>query len=159
MSAVLKQSKINFRPMSEADIERVGFIEKDAYEFPWTLDLFQDCVKIGYCCSVLEQDGKVLGYGVMYAAAQEAHILNICITPDLHNNGLGQVLLDHLLDLATAQSASVIFLEVRPSNQPALKIYRRAGFSIVGQRRDYYPTKFGREDALVLVKQLIDSSV
>ena len=88
--------------------------------------------------------------------ADEAHILNLCIKPDLQNNGLGKEMLDHLIDLAKVHHADVMFLEVRPSNRQALKIYEKSGFDEVGSRKDYYPAKFGREDALILAKQLTD---
>ncbi len=156
MSAVLKQATIVFRPMSEMDLEHVMEIEKGVYEFPWSIGIFQDCLKVGYCCWILEQDDMVSGYGIMSVLTREAHILNLCIKPDLQNNGLGKEMLDYLIDLAKVHHADVMFLEVRPSNGHALKIYERVGFDEVGNRKDYYPAKFGREDAVILAKQLTD---
>ncbi len=156
MSAVLKQSIIVFRPMSEMDLEQVIAIEEAVYEFPWSAGIFQDCLNVGYCCWLMEQDGCVSGYGVMSVLADEAHILNLCIKPELQNNGLGKEMLDYLIDLAKVHHADVMFLEVRPSNRQALKIYEKSGFDEVGSRKDYYPAKFGREDALILAKQLTD---
>jgi len=156
MSAVLKQATIVFRPMSEMDLEHVMEIEEGVYEFPWSIGIFQDCLKVGYCCWILEQDDMVSGYGIMSVLAGEAHILNLCIKPYLQNNGLGKEMLDYLIDLAKVHHADVMFLEVRPSNGQALKIYERACFDEVGNRKDYYPAKFGREDAVILAKQLTD---
>ena len=130
--------------------------EKGVYEFPWSIGIFQDCLKVGYCCWILEQDDMVSGYGIMSVLTREAHILNLCIKPDLQNNGLGKEMLDYLIDLAKVHHADVMFLEVRPSNGHALKIYERVGFDEVGNRKDYYPAKFGREDAVILAKQLTD---
>jgi ribosomal-protein-alanine N-acetyltransferase len=98
----------------------------------------------------------VSGYGIMSVLAGEAHILNLCIKTYLQNNGLGKEMLDYLIDLAKVHHADVMFLEVRPSNRQALKIYERAGFDEVGNRKNYYPAKFGREDAVILAKQLTD---
>ncbi len=156
MSAVLKQATIVFRPMSEVDLEKVMKIEEGVYEFPWSIGIFQDCLRVGYCCWILEQGDKVSGYGIMSVLAGEAHILNLCIKSDLQQNGLGKEMLDYLIDLAKAHNADVMFLEVRPSNGQALKIYERSGFDEVGNRKDYYPAKFGREDAVILAKQLTD---
>ena len=156
MSAILKQSIIVFRPMSEMDLEQVIAIEEAVYEFPWFAGIFQDCLNVGYCCWLMEQDGRVSGYGIMSVLADEAHILNLCIKPELQNNGLGKEMLDYLIDLAKVHHADVMFLEVRPSNRQALKIYEKSGFDEVGSRKDYYPAKFGREDALILAKQLTD---
>ena len=156
MSAILKQATIVFRPMSEVDLEQVIAIEEAVYEFPWSIGIFQDCLGAGYCCWLMEQDDCVSGYGIMSILADEAHILNLCIKSDLQNNGLGKEMLDYLIDLAKGHHADVMFLEVRPSNGQAIKIYERAGFDEVGNRKDYYPAKFGREDALILAKQLSD---
>ncbi len=156
MSAVLKQATIVFRPMSEVDLEKVMKIEEGVYEFPWSIGIFQDCLRVGYCCWILEQGDKVSGYGIMSVLAGEAHILNLCIKSDLQQNGLGKEMLDYLIDLAKVHNADVMFLEVRPSNSQALKIYKRSGFDEVGNRKDYYPAKFGREDAVILAKQLTD---
>jgi ribosomal-protein-alanine N-acetyltransferase len=156
MSAILKQSTIVFRPMSEVVLGQVIAIEEAVYEFPWSIGIFQDCLSAGYCCWLMEQDDCVSGYGVMSVLADEAHILNLCIKPDLQNNGLGLEMLGHLIDLAKVHHADVMFLEVRPSNRQALKIYEKSGFDEVGSRKDYYPAKFGREDALILAKQLTD---
>ncbi len=156
MSAVLKQATIVFRPMSEMDLEHVMEIEKSVYDFPWSVGIFQDCLSVGYCCWILEQDDNVSGYGIMSVLAGEAHILNLCIQPELQNNGLGKEMIAYLIDLAKVHDADVMFLEVRPSNSQAIKIYERSGFDEVGNRKDYYPAKFGREDALILAKQLTD---
>ncbi len=156
MSAVLKQATIVFRPMSEMDLEKVMKIEEAVYEFPWPIGIFRDCLGAGYCCWLIEQDNCVSGYGVMSVLADEAHILNLCINPDLQNNGLGKEMLDYLIELAKGHQADVMFLEVRPSNGQALKIYEKSGFDEVGSRKDYYPAKFGREDAVILAKQLTD---
>lgn len=156
MSAILKQATIVFRPMSEVDLEQVMAIEENVYEFPWSMGIFQDCLSAGYCCWLMEQDDRVSGYGIMSVLASEAHILNLCIKSDLQNNGLGKEMIDYLIDLAIVHHADVMFLEVRPSNEQALKIYEKSGFDEVGSRKDYYPAKFGREDALILAKQLTD---
>jgi len=153
---VLKQATIVFRPMSGMDLEHVMEIEEGVYEFPWSIGIFQDCLNVGYCCWVLEQDDKVVGYGIMSVLAGEAHILNLCIRSELQNNGLGKEMIDYLVDLAKVHNADVMFLEVRPSNGQAIKIYEKSGFDEVGNRKDYYPAKFGREDALILAKQLSD---
>ncbi|MFB3100102.1 MAG: ribosomal protein S18-alanine N-acetyltransferase, partial [Gammaproteobacteria bacterium] len=120
MSAVLKQATIVFRPMSEVDLEKVMKIEQGVYEFPWSIGIFQDCLRVGYCCWILEQGDKISGYGIMSVLAGEAHILNLCIKSDLQQNGLGKEMLDYLVDLAKVHNADVMFLEVRPSNGQAL---------------------------------------
>jgi len=155
MSAVLDDPLLSFRPMVDVDLNAVLTIEKNAYLFPWSETIFRDCLHVGYCCWVLEFDGKLIAYGVMSVAAGECHILNLCVSPDVQNNGLGSTILDNLLEIARTHGAEIAFLEVRPSNQQALYLYNKAGFNEVGMRREYYPAEFGREDALILARSLI----
>lgn len=148
-----------FRSMLHVDLKDVLAIEKRAYEFAWTEGIFRDCLCVGYQCRVLETShGFIQGYGVMSAAAGEAHILNLCVRPELQGRGLSRRLLDDLLTLAAISRAQTVFLEVRPSNQRALRLYANAGFCEVGLRRGYYPAAKGREDALVLAKELAEAA-
>jgi ribosomal-protein-alanine N-acetyltransferase len=143
------------RPMRQADIEAVSEIENRAYVFPWTPGIFRDCLRAGHQCWVLEADTKLLGYGVLSAAAGEAHILNICIAPEYQGRGHGRRLLRRLVDLARWHQAGQVFLEVRPSNPRAIELYRQEGFNEIGQRPNYYPAEKGREDAIVMAMELL----
>lgn len=154
MSAVLQSALTQVRPMQEADLGEVVEIEREAYLFPWSLGIFDDCLGVGYCCWVLERDGVVDAYAVMSMSAGESHILNLCVRPAVQRLGLGRAMLEHLLDLARKHKAACILLEVRPSNEAALRLYRSAGFNEVGIRRRYYPALRGREDALILARSL-----
>jgi ribosomal-protein-alanine N-acetyltransferase len=91
----------------------------------------------------------------MSVAAGEAHILNICVHPDYQGQGIGRKLLMHLLELVLDHHVDMIFLEVRPTNFAAIKLYLDVGFDEIGMRRNYYPAKMGREDALVFAKAVI----
>lgn len=155
MSALREPCIGQFRRMFFADLKEVLSIERRAYEFAWTEGIFRDCIRVGYQCRVLETPhGFIQAYGVMSAAVDEAHILNLCVRPELQGRGLARQLLDHLLELAKSLQARTVFLEVRPSNHCALRLYTNAGFCEVGIRRDYYPASKGREDGLVLAKEL-----
>lgn len=141
MSAVLNQPFMVFRPMVEQDLPGIMLVEGAAYEFPWAEGVFRDCLRVGYCCWVLEMEDVIVAHSVMSVAAGESHILNLCVHPASQNNGLGKEMLNHLLDLARQHRAEIIFLEVRPSNKVAIKLYQGAGFDEVGIRTDYYPAK------------------
>lgn len=142
------------REMREEDLDTVMAIERRAYEFPWTEGIFRDCLRLGYVCHVLQADEGLLGYGVMSVAVGECHLLNLCISPGYQRRGLGRWLLHHLLREARAQKASVALLEVRVSNRAAYALYQRTGFDEIGMRKDYYPARRGREDALILAREL-----
>jgi len=154
MSAVIRESVINFRPMDERDLTDVLDIEKAAYEFPWSRVIFRDCLRVGYCCWVLECDDVIQGYSIMSVAVGECHILNLCVNPQSHGKGYGAILLDFMLDVARKHRADTAFLEVRPSNGAAKRLYLQAGFDEVGLRRNYYPARCGREDALIMARGL-----
>lgn len=154
MSAVLKSSPAAVRPMVEADLDDVLAIERRGYEFPWSRTIFEDCLRMGYCCWLLEYERAVAGHAVMSVAVGEAHILNLCIDTSLQQRGMGRLLLNHMLDLAASHRAQMMFLEVRPSNVAAQRLYESAGFNEVGVRRNYYPARIKREDAVIMARQL-----
>lgn len=154
MSAVIQESILNFRPMEEEDLTAVLAIEQAAYEFPWTRTIFRDCLRVGYSCWVMERDGLIDAYGVMSVAAGESHILNLCVYPRSQGLGYGTITLEFLLDMARKLNADTAFLEVRPTNQPARRLYEQSGFNEVGIRRNYYPAQYGREDAIIMARSL-----
>jgi len=133
----------------------VAALERRAYEFPWTEGIFRDCLRAGYGCWVLALDAEIAGYGVLSVAAGEAHLLNVCVAPRLQGEGHGRRLMKRLIDLARWHQAQRIFLEVRPSNPRAIRLYHDLGFNEIGRRPNYYPARQGREDALVLALELL----
>ncbi len=156
MSAVVEQGQEPSRRMREQDLTRVLEIERRAYDFPWTAGVFRDCMRVGYGCWVGLSADTVVGYLILSVVAGEAHVLNLCIDPARHGEGHGARLLEAGLDHAARLGAESIFLEVRPSNRPALQLYERRGFCEVGMRPGYYPVIGGRrEDALILARQLL----
>ncbi len=150
MSA-LPQELWSLAPMTAEHLPAVLEIERRAYPFPWTEGIFRDCLKVGYSAWVVQDvRGEILAYALMSMAVGEAHILNLCVEPAHHGQGLGRFLLDHLMQLARSANMTVLLLEVRRSNTAARRLYERAGFRTFGIRKGYYPAHEGREDALVL---------
>jgi len=142
--------EIAIRPMHEQEVPAVVALEREAYLFPWTEGIFRDCLRVGYLCRVIDLEGTVVGFGIMSCGAGEAHVLNICVRPDLRCRGIGRRMLDYLLDRGYDAGMLEAFLEVRPSNVAAIRLYQSAGFEQVGIRRGYYQAVGGREDAVVL---------
>jgi ribosomal-protein-alanine N-acetyltransferase len=142
--------EIGIRAMTEADVAEVFAVERASYQFPWSEGIFRDCLRVGYVCRVLASASRVVGYGVMSVGAGEAHVLNLCVADGYRCRGLGRRMLGYMLERGAAAGMSEAFLEVRPSNTAAIRLYQATGFEQVGMRRGYYQAVGGREDAAVL---------
>jgi ribosomal-protein-alanine N-acetyltransferase len=151
----MAEAPTSIRDMTHDDLAMVSDIERRSYEFPWSHGVFRDCLLAGYRSSVLVREERVAGYGILSIAAGEAHILNLCVEPEFRSLGYGEQLLDRLLLQARASSVEEVLLEVRPSNETALALYRKKGFYQVANRPAYYQSHAGREDAAVLSKKLV----
>ena len=153
MSSVKRERElaaVDIRPMNDLDIPVVGVIERAGYQFPWSEGIFRDCLRVGYVCRVVEVSGDMAGYGIMSVGAGEAHVLNVCIRDEYRCRGLARRILLYLLERARIAGMYEAFLEVRPSNTAAARLYHSLGFEQVGIRRGYYQATVGREDAQVL---------
>jgi ribosomal-protein-alanine N-acetyltransferase len=153
MSAVLKDEP-RFAPMREPELAEVLAIENAIYTHPWTRGNFADSLKAGYQCWTWRAGAELVGYFIVLIAAGEAHLLNLSVAAGYQRGGHGSALLVEAMRLARARGAAHIFLEVRPSNDGAKALYRRFGFHQVAVRPGYYPSRGGREDALVLTLAL-----
>ena len=140
--------------MQLTDLPDVLRNERRGYTHPWTEGIFRDCLGNGQECWLLLCSDQNVGHGILSVAAGESHLLNVCVHPDFQGHGFGRILVEHLLERARKGEASTIFLEVRPSNVAACELYDKLGFNEVGIRENYYPSNVGREDALVLAKEL-----
>jgi ribosomal-protein-alanine N-acetyltransferase len=138
------------RPMRPADLDRIMAIEPVIYTHPWTRGNFDDSMRVGYSCWVIDCDGVVAGYGVLMIGVREAHLLNLSVAPEWQGRGLGRSLLEHFLRIGRDSDAQQMFLEVRPSNTSARRLYAEFGFRDISVRRGYYPAAGGREDAMLM---------
>jgi len=146
--------EVLIRPMRVTDVADVVTIERASYQFPWSEGIFRDCLRVGYVCRVVTLSRQLVAYGVMSFGAGEAHILNLCVGPAHRCRGVGRGLLNSLVERASAAGMAEAFLEVRPSNTAAIRLYLALGFEHVGMRRGYYQAVGGREDAAVLKRML-----
>jgi ribosomal-protein-alanine N-acetyltransferase len=150
----LLRPEVLIRPMRVTDVSEVVAIERASYQFPWSEGIFRDCLRVGYVCRVITVSRQVSAYGVMSFGAGEAHILNLCVSELYRRHGMGKRLLASLMERAAAAGMAEAFLEVRPSNTSAIRLYLALGFEQVGTRRGYYQAVGGREDAAVLKRVL-----
>jgi [ribosomal protein S18]-alanine N-acetyltransferase len=149
MSAVLKPN-YQFRPMTERDLDAIMEIEPHIYSHPWTRGNFADSLKSAHSAWVLVQDANIIGYALMMMVLDEAHLLNLSISQSYQKQGLGRLLLEHMIQIAQDLKAANMFLEVRASNISAIALYENVGFNEMAVRRGYYPAHQGREDAILM---------
>ena len=145
----------DIRCMQMEDLPHVLRNERRAYTHPWSEGIFQDCLTRGHECWLMIYGGRIVGHGIISVAAGESHLLNVCVHPECQGSGFGRAMVEHLLRRAQARNAGSMFLEVRSSNMVAYQLYEKLGFNEIGRRENYYPACAGREDAIVLVKELL----
>jgi ribosomal-protein-alanine N-acetyltransferase len=152
MSAAHAQDSLVFAPMRESDLDEVVALEQAVYPYPWTRPNFADSLSAGYEATVVRDEaGALAGYYLAMWAVDEAHLLNVAVAADHQGQGIGRRLLDRLSARAREQGMESILLEVRPTNERALKVYRHYGYIAIGVRKGYYPAgPKGREDAIVM---------
>ena len=168
-SATDDVSELSFLPMTETDLDSVLAIESVSHIHPWTKGNFSDSLAAGhwaYCVRPQLTDavkGSYLdpeilwAYCILFPAVDELHLLNITVSPKLRRLGIGIKMMNAIEGVAAQQKMPRIILEVRPTNESALKLYQSLGYEQIGVRRNYYPvdTASGlREDALVLAKSI-----
>ena len=124
--------------MEEIDLPWVLSIEERAYSFPWTLRGFENSLDQGLNYILCSEQGKPLGYVCLLIVLDEAHVLNFCVSPDFQKKGVGQAALSKLKEKLKESGFSIMFLEVRESNQAAQKLYTQGAFSKDGVRKEYY---------------------
>jgi [ribosomal protein S18]-alanine N-acetyltransferase len=138
------------RPMTAADVPAVVAIETEAFSTPWHADTFEGLIgREGLDLLVLDDpDDGILGYAVLWCVLDQGELANIAIRPELRGRGLGARLLREVIETSRARGVTNLYLEVRGSNQGAIALYQRFGFTDVGTRKNYYQSP--KEDARVM---------
>ncbi len=139
------------RVMLDDDLAEVHSIETSANRFPWSVKNFSDSLDAGHHAWVyIDPYDVIIGFAIVQLVLDEAHLLNICVRPDMQGQGYGRRILEHIIDHAMSKSATLLVLEVRQSNQRAQSLYEQFGFNEMTVRRGYYPAEQGREDAILM---------
>ena len=137
-------------PMTVDDLDEVLAIERLSFQTPWSRGAFRYELtqnRVARCLVVRE--GRVLsGYLCLWEIGREIHITNLAVDPARRRRGLARLLLGSVLEDARSRTLDMVFLEVRPTNEEALKLYESLGFRVIGRRKGYYFDT--GEDALVM---------
>ncbi|WP_172959675.1 ribosomal protein S18-alanine N-acetyltransferase [Thiomicrorhabdus aquaedulcis] len=152
------------RVMQEADLDWVLAVENNAYDFPWSRQGFENSLDQGLNYVFCTLDHTRLGYCCMLPVLDEVDVLNICIVPQFQGTGVAKQAMQKVLDSLALADYKVVFLEVRESNEPALKLYSGLGFNKNGVRHNYYKAWVwdedvcdlieGKEDAILMLRSL-----
>lgn len=129
-------------------------MEVSANHFPWSLHQFHDSFSIGDFGWGIERANLLVAFALFSHVIDEATLLNIVVHPHWQRRGLARELLVHGLRQLSERGATRCLLEVRVSNLGAIALYSSLGFGVDGRRRDYYPAHNGREDALLMSRDL-----
>ena len=140
---------LQIRKMERADAAEVSRLEAEIFTKPWSQQGFLDALSgENVIFLVAESLGKIVGYCGMYCAADEGEITNVAVAPEARNRGVGKLLMAQFLEEAKKAGARQVILEVRVSNEAALHLYEKFGFSVCGIRKDFYEEPV--EDAYVM---------
>ncbi len=145
MTAVL----IDIRRLDLSDLDAIDAIEQRAYPTPWSRAMFaSELVKPTSICLGAFDGSELVGYIVNSRYVDAWHVMNVAVDPDHRRRGIATQLLQHLFELTHGDERRGYTLEVRISNDPAIRLYERLGFEPRGLRRGYYTDN--REDALIM---------
>lgn len=135
--------------MACEDLDAVLEIESASFPRPWTRRHFQDEIdsSFGHPVVAVTPQGTVAGYLCLKQIFDEGEILDVAVKASLRNHGIGQILVEHALEMSRELGATVVSLEVRVGNSGAVALYRRLGFREVGRRKGYYENG---DDALLM---------
>lgn len=140
--------------MNKSHIDGIMEIEKDSFAIPWSRAAVEKELSNNLAIyAVVKENDKVVGYGGMWHVVNEGHITNIAVHKDYRHKGIGNIIVNKLIEIAEEKEMIGLTLEVRKSNLPALELYRKNGFKLEGIRPEYYEDN--KEDAYIMWKYLI----
>lgn len=150
-------ARIKIRPLELRDLNEVLLIEECSFRPPWSRSTFlSELEEEDRYYVVAEAEGKVIGYAGFYYFFEEGHITTMAVAPNWRRQGIGKLLLNHLIEKAKEIGLKELSLEVRESNQIARKMYQKFGFKMVARRKKYYVQPI--EDAIIMSLKLNSTS-
>jgi len=149
-----------FRRLRLRDLGAIEEIETRCYDTPWSRSMFAGEISkpSSICLGAFDEElGSLVGYLIISRYVDAWHVMNIAVDPTYQGRGVAKMLLEQLFDLTGADGRRGYTLEVRVSNDRAIKLYERLGFEPRGVRRGYYTDN--REDALIMWKDPVGDRV
>ncbi len=139
-------------PMNEGHVAQIAELEQLCFSTPWdAASVASELTNRLSLWLVAEEDGSLAGYVGSQSVLGEADMMNVAVDPAFRRKGVAEALVTALLDELKSRGNYCLSLEVRVSNDAAIALYKKLGFSQVGRRKNYYQKP--REDALILRKE------
>jgi ribosomal-protein-alanine N-acetyltransferase len=149
------KTAVDIRPLALADLNAIEQIERRSYPTPWSRSMFAgELAKPTSLCLGAFEDDQLAGYLIISRYVDAWHVMNIAVAPQFRRRGIATALLQKLFEQTEDGSRRGYTLEVRVSNEGAIKLYERLGFTARGTRRGYYTDN--REDALIMWRDAED---
>ena len=148
--------RIELRPAEIGDLEEILEIEQKSFRTPWSRQMFLRELELAFSyhrVARLRINNQLVGYIFCWSADKEASILSLAVNSEFRRQGIGAYILESALRDFKEQGIREAWLEARVSNFPAIALYQRLDFSLVGLRLGYYQDT--GEDALVMKKELL----
>jgi ribosomal-protein-alanine N-acetyltransferase len=143
--------KLELRKLELRDLTAIERIERESYPTPWSRSMFAGelAKPSSFSLGAFDPETEALvGYLVISRYVDAWHVMNLAVTESYRRRGVARTLLDRLFEVTAADERRGYTLEVRVSNQGAIKLYEGMGFVARGVRRGYYTDN--REDALIM---------
>lgn len=138
------------RAMRKKDVDAAAKLEARIFSQPWSRQGFLDSLCLeNTVFLVAEEEGELSGYIGMYTAVDEGEIVNVAVAPEKRGRGIGMMLMQKMKRAAQEGNIKRIVLEVRVSNQAAIRLYEKNGFISCGVRKNFY--ELPREDACIMI--------
>ena len=156
MATRASQRKYEIVPMKAGDLDDIMEIEKVSFRAPWSRQVFIEELEREWAhVDILRERASklVLAFVNYWLVRDEVHVLNVATHPEHRRHGHAARLIEHVVAFAHRHRCRYITLEVRRSNQPAIRLYRKYGFRPVGIRPNYYVED--NEDAIVMLLELM----
>jgi ribosomal-protein-alanine N-acetyltransferase len=147
----MSQTGLIFQSLREEDVDSIYAIESAVYPEPWTPDLFSQSLTAPMTYTIGVYTDRLIGYAIYQVIFTEAHILNIAVDPEFQAMKIGTQVLDRLIADAHKRGALMMYLEVRPTNDAAIALYRKRSFKPLMVRENYYGDG---EAALIMLSDL-----
>ncbi|HEY0417832.1 MAG TPA: ribosomal protein S18-alanine N-acetyltransferase [Gaiellaceae bacterium] len=143
---------VRIRPLEASDLGAIEAIERRAYPTPWSRSMFaSELAKPTSICLGAFEGEDLVGYVINSRYVDAWHVMNVAVDPDRRRRGVASALLQRLFELTQDDERRGYTLEVRVSNDGAIRLYERLGFEPRGIRRGYYTDN--REDALIMWRE------